>query len=228
MLEAGMTMSENRQKNTPPHPIFAVFNSGVFVMQVHTFSFERLETPTGVMFIVTDDQGRLRAVDWEDYEGRMRSLLRRHYGPDGVALCAAFRPSAARKAIEAYFAGDLDAIETVPTTTNGTEFQRQVWKALRQVPAGRTISYGELADQIGRPKAVRAVGLANGSNPIPVVVPCHRVIGADGSLTGYGGGLGRKKWLLAHERRFDKTAIVAEDEQMTGSPERVGAVTWNY
>ena len=81
----------------------------------------------------------------------------------------------------------------------GTPFQRAVWAALRRIPAGETLSYGQLAAQIGKPKAVRAVGLANGSNPVGVVVPCHRVIGADGSLTGYGGGLPRKLWLLEHE-----------------------------
>jgi methylated-DNA-[protein]-cysteine S-methyltransferase len=82
----------------------------------------------------------------------------------------------------------------------GTDFQRTVWQALRRIPCGTTISYGELARRIGRPAAVRAVGLANGANPVGVVVPCHRVIGADGSLTGYGGGIERKRWLLAHER----------------------------
>jgi methylated-DNA-[protein]-cysteine S-methyltransferase len=82
----------------------------------------------------------------------------------------------------------------------GTDFQRAVWKALCTVPCGQTLSYGALARRIGRPKAVRAVGLANGANPIGIVVPCHRVIGADGTLTGYGGGLDRKRWLLAHER----------------------------
>src|SRR6185437_637184 len=91
-------------------------------------------------------------------------------------------------------------IDAILTATAGTAFQREVWRALRDIPAGQTISYGELARRIGRPAAVRAVGLANGANPIGVVVPCHRVIGANGSLTGYGGGLHRKEWLLAHER----------------------------
>jgi methylated-DNA-[protein]-cysteine S-methyltransferase len=101
--------------------------------------------------------------------------------------------------VHAYFAGDLSAIERLAVVTGGTDFQREVWAALRRIPAGRTLSYGALATQLGRPKAVRAVGLANGANPIGIVVPCHRVIGADGSLTGYGGGLERKRWLLAHE-----------------------------
>ncbi len=85
------------------------------------------------------------------------------------------------------------------TATDGTDFQRAVWRELRRIPSGKTISYAELAKRIGRPKAVRAVGLANRSNPISIVVPCHRVIGSDGSLTGYGGGMERKDWLLRHE-----------------------------
>ena len=110
------------------------------------------------------------------------------------------RPSTAARALLAYFEGDLNAVDELPTETNGTAFQRAVWTALRKIPAGRTVSYGALAAQIGNHKAVRAVGLANGANPIAIVVPCHRVIGANASLTGYGGGLHRKRWLLAHER----------------------------
>jgi methylated-DNA-[protein]-cysteine S-methyltransferase len=98
-----------------------------------------------------------------------------------------------------YFAGDLGAIDKLPVKTAGTPFQRAVWNALREIPRGATESYGQLAERIGRPTAVRAVGLANGSNPIGIVVPCHRVIGANGSLTGYGGGMERKRWLLDHE-----------------------------
>jgi methylated-DNA-[protein]-cysteine S-methyltransferase len=95
--------------------------------------------------------------------------------------------------------GKLDAIDTIPVDTGGTDFQRTVWQALRGIPAGTTLSYGALAAKIGCPRSVRAVGHANGANPISVVIPCHRLIGADGTLTGYGGGLGRKRWLLAHE-----------------------------
>jgi len=129
--------------------------------------------------------------------------LRRRYGPDQVELTPATGVSAARRALEAYFAGDLSAIDDLPVMTTGTAFQSEVWAALRDIPAGSTTSYGALAARIGRPKAVRAVGLANGANPIGVVVPCHRVIGADASLTGYGGGLDRKRWLLAHEGAND-------------------------
>jgi methylated-DNA-[protein]-cysteine S-methyltransferase len=100
--------------------------------------------------------------------------------------------------LQAYFAGDLTDFD-LPMAAHGTEFQRRVWAALCDIPYGETISYGELARRVGNPKASRAVGLANGRNPIAIVIPCHRVIGADGSLTGYGGGLERKVWLLEHE-----------------------------
>ena len=104
-----------------------------------------------------------------------------------------------RAQLEAYFAGELQDFD-LPLEGEGTAFQQKVWKALCKIPYGETISYGELARRIGQPTASRAVGLANGQNPIAVIVPCHRVIGANGSLTGYGGGLPRKQWLLAHER----------------------------
>jgi methylated-DNA-[protein]-cysteine S-methyltransferase len=168
-------------------------------MDAHVFHLERMNTPTGPMLVVTDDRERLRAAEWEDYEDRMHLLLKRHYGAGAVRLCAALRPSAVRHALESYFDGDLHAIDGVATATNGTEFQQAVWAALRGIPVGSTISYGRLATRLGRATAMRAVGLANGANPTPIVVPCHRVIGADGSLTGFGGGLHRKRWLLAHE-----------------------------
>jgi O-6-methylguanine DNA methyltransferase len=103
--------------------------------------------------------------------------------------------------LAAYFRGDLTTFD-VPMNLQGTAFQRSVWEQLGDIPYGETISYGELARRIGNPNASRAVGLANGRNPISIIVPCHRVIGADGSLTGYGGGLDRKTWLLQHELKF--------------------------
>ena len=163
------------------------------------FQLERMATPVGVMLVVTDDDERLRALDWEDYEARMHQLLRLHYGADAVSLSDRRNPSAPRRVLDAYLAGDIRAIDTIPVETRGTDFQRSVWTALRDIPAGQTVSYGALAKTIGRPSAVRAVGAANGANPVSVVVPCHRVIGHDRSLTGYGGGLERKRWLLAHE-----------------------------
>jgi len=164
------------------------------------FYTERFNTPTGWMLVVTDVEQQLRSIEWEDKGDRMHRLLRLHYGEQGYQLADCPTASAARLALEAYFGGELDAIEELRTQTRGTNLQRSVWSALRTIPAGTTLSYGQLARQIGHPSAVRAVGAANGANPIPVVVPCHRVIGADGSLTGFGGGLERKRWLLAHER----------------------------
>ena len=158
---------------------------------------EHVPTPIGEALVVTDETGALRAFDFADYESRMRTLMRRHYG-DMALEAGATRP-ALRAAIDRYFAGDARAIEGLAWKTNGTEFQRRVWAALCTIPKGQTLSYKGLAERIGKPAAVRAVGLANGSNPVAIVVPCHRVIGANGSLTGYGGGLPRKAWLLRHE-----------------------------
>jgi methylated-DNA-[protein]-cysteine S-methyltransferase len=166
---------------------------------------DRIDTPIGELVIVADEDGRLRAVDWADYDGRMQRLLRLHYGEQGFSLGPTPRRNSPAAAIHAYFLGDLRAIDDLPVATGGTEFQRTVWQALRQIPCGETLSYGVLAQRIGKATAVRAVGLANGANPIGVVVPCHRVIGSDGSLTGYGGGIERKRWLLAHERRAGVT-----------------------
>lgn len=159
----------------------------------------RLETPIGEMVVVADHDGNLRAVDWTDHETRMHRFLRHHYGEDGFRLEQMDNLNGLTDAIRSYFAGDLSAIDHLPVQTGGTPFQREVWRALRQIPCGTTVSYATLAERIGRPTAVRAVGLANGSNPVGVIVPCHRVIGANGSLTGYGGGIERKGWLLKHE-----------------------------
>jgi methylated-DNA-[protein]-cysteine S-methyltransferase len=125
----------------------------------------------------------------------------RHVTPppaDAIADDAFFKDVAAQ--LDAYFAGDLVSFD-LEMNLPGTAFQRDVWNQLCAIPYGETISYGELAGRVGNPKASRAVGLANGRNPIAIVVPCHRVIGANGSLTGYGGGLARKTWLLEHERK---------------------------
>jgi len=156
-----------------------------------------LATPIGTTLIVTDGAGVLRALDFEDYRPRMDRLLRRHYG--AVEWVEGSVPTAVAQALTAYFDGDLTAPDRLPTSTNGTEFQRLVWTELRRLRPGEAVSYGTMSARIGRPLAVRAMGLANGANPIAIVVPCHRVIGADGSLTGYGGGLHRKEWLLRHE-----------------------------
>lgn len=161
---------------------------------------DQIDTPIGRMSLVADRDGNLRAAEWVDDEEQMLRLLQRQYGKDAVTLEPARNPSGLTQALSNYFSGSLAAIDDVPVETAGTPFQREVWRALRTIPCGATISYSQLAERIGRPTAVRAVGLANGSNPIAVVVPCHRVIGSNGSLTGYGGGIERKRWLLEHEK----------------------------
>ena len=168
-------------------------------MKTETFQIERFATPTGRMALISDAQGRVHALDWEDHDQRMQRLLRRYYPSVALRLRAATTESAAKRALLAYFKGQLEAILDVKVAASGTVFQNQVWAALRSIPLGQTLSYGALAKRIGRPAAVRAVGLANGANPIAIVVPCHRVIGANASLTGYAGGLERKRWLLDHE-----------------------------
>jgi methylated-DNA-[protein]-cysteine S-methyltransferase len=160
---------------------------------------DRTMTPIGEMVIVADYDGNFRAVDWTDHEARMHRFLRLHYGENGFKLEPGENPHGFVDIINRYFAGELAVLDTLPVETAGTLFQRDVWRALRTIPYGTTTTYAKLAQQIGRPAATRAVGLANGSNPIGVIVPCHRVIGADGSLTGYGGGIDRKRWLLEHE-----------------------------
>ena len=168
-------------------------------MTPDVFYLERLVAPCGEMLIATDSAENLRALDWIDYEARMRRLLSLHYGADGVRLEERDQSSGVRAAIEDYLGGDLSAIAAIPVKTAGTPFQREVWKELRAIPPGTTTTYGKLAGRLGRSSAVRAVGAANGANPIALVVPCHRVVGADGDLTGYAGGLERKRWLLRHE-----------------------------
>ena len=158
---------------------------------------DKMASPIGTILLVWRD-GVLRALDFGDHEERFERFLRLHYGAHRLTPAPA--PQGILNPLERYFAGEITAIDSVPVETNGTPFQRQVWAALREIPAGTTTSYGELAARIGRQGASRAVGLANGSNPVGIVVPCHRVIGANGTLTGYGGGLDRKRWLLEHER----------------------------
>ena len=163
-----------------------------------TLTLDRIPTPIGTALVVTDEAGVLRAFNWTDYEAAMLKWIGRRYpnptlveGPGPGPLCAKF---------DAYFAGQTDAFDDIAWEGAGTAFQKKVWETLCTIPAGQTWSYAQLAEKIGRPTAVRAVGLANGSNPVALVVPCHRVIGSNGSLTGYGGGLHRKRWLLEHER----------------------------
>ena len=165
--------------------------------QPETLTLDRVATPVGEVLLVTGPEGAVRALEFAGYEGRMHRLLGRH-SPD-ARLDEGRAPQGVRSAVEAYFSGDVRALDTLQVQTGGTEFQKAIWAALRAIPAGETRSYGQLAAAIGSPRAVRAAGLANGQNPVAVIVPCHRVIGANGTLTGYAGGLERKRWLLAHE-----------------------------
>jgi methylated-DNA-[protein]-cysteine S-methyltransferase len=153
-----------------------------------------IESPLGTLRLHSD--GRALTGVFMGAEAEERS----------AAASTAIVPTlqAAAEQLQEYFAGVRRQFD-LPLDAGGTEFQRQVWQALLEIPFGVTWSYGELARHIGRPGASRAVGLANGANPISIVIPCHRVIGANGSLTGYGGGIERKRWLLRHELGADFT-----------------------
>ena len=152
-----------------------------------------LETPIGRLDLVVGPSG-LRVLSFHGgWDGKVRArvaAVSRPATPRAREICSR---------IGSYFAGDAESLERIAVDPAGTPFQLRVWTALCKVPAGRTVSYGELARRAGQPNAVRAVGLCNARNPVALVIPCHRVIGADGSLTGYGGGLNRKRWLLEHE-----------------------------
>jgi methylated-DNA-[protein]-cysteine S-methyltransferase len=159
---------------------------------------QAIALPLGRLLVAGDAAGAVCLAEWEDDAATPPPGYAAFRG-GLVALGGDAGPAV--PALEAYFAGDIRAIEGLSVAAPGTPFQHAVWAELRRIPAGATASYGEIARRIGRPSAVRAVGLANGSNPVGIIVPCHRVIGADGRLTGYGGGLPRKRWLLDHEAR---------------------------
>ena len=166
----------------------------------------RVASPLGGLLVVSDAAGFLRALDFTDCEARLRRLLRVQSGGEEPNLLASAVPAELLESLGAFFRGDLRALDPLRVRTGGTDFQRRVWAALREIPSGATTTYGALARAIGRPSAARAVGHANGSNPIALVVPCHRVVGSDGALTGYAGGIERKRWLLEHERRWRTAA----------------------
>jgi methylated-DNA-[protein]-cysteine S-methyltransferase len=168
--------------------------------KLHLF-FDKMMTPLGELLLLADESGNLRAIEWVDHEDRLNLLLSRQYRSIQITKEYCHNPSGVSSCLEAYFAGDTASIQFIPVATGGTLFQRNVWESLRLIPSGETTSYGSLAKKLGIPTAMRAVGLANGANLISIVVPCHRVIGANGSLTGYGGGLHRKLWLLEHEQK---------------------------
>ena len=148
---------------------------------------DTIDTPLGPLWVICDEQFRLRAVEWDQHRAQ------------GYQRIANKNPGGLSDKLSEYFAGNLSIIDTLETATAGTPFQREVWQALRTIPCGQVMHYGQLAEQLGRPGAARAVGAANGSNPVSIVVPCHRVIGRNGTMTGYAGGVQRKEWLLRHE-----------------------------
>ncbi|MGR3914844.1 MAG: methylated-DNA--[protein]-cysteine S-methyltransferase [Gammaproteobacteria bacterium] len=164
-----------------------------------TLHADRYASPLGDILMLVDD-GKLCYLDFAGNESRLHKLLGARYGKFHIAN-AELRTLRAR--MNRYFDGAWDAFDGVALSTDGSVFQREVWRALREIPAGKTFSYQQLAQFIGKPRAVRAVGGANARNPIAVVIPCHRVIRADGKLGGYAGGshggIERKSWLLAHE-----------------------------
>ena len=160
------------------------------------FLIDRFDSVLGKILLVSDGK-RLCALDYADYENRMLTLLRRHYAD--FQLRETIDPQGFSSRISTYLAGDITCINRIPVNTGGTAFQQHVWSALRTIPPGTVLTYGELAAQLGKPTASRAVGMTNALNPIAIVVPCHRLVGANGALTGYAGGLERKRWLLQHE-----------------------------
>jgi len=153
--------------------------------------YTTVESPVGLLLLAGDERG-LRRVSFEN--GKRATPPQPDWKLDKEPFSEVIRQ------LQAYFRGELKEFD-LALAMEGTEFQLRVWNALRAIPYGETISYARLAERIGNPKAVRAVGLANGSNPIPIIVPCHRVIGSDGSLTGFGGGLSTKKMLLELENK---------------------------
>lgn len=157
---------------------------------------DEIEAPVGVMTLVASDDA-LCALDFADCRDRLLAPLLARY-PD-ARLAEAADPNGYSSRVRAYFDGELDALDGILVDPGGTPFQRLVWEALRGIPAGTTVSYGELALALGRPGAARAVGAANARNPICLVIPCHRLVGSTGVLIGYSGGLDRKRWFLEHE-----------------------------
>jgi methylated-DNA-[protein]-cysteine S-methyltransferase len=155
-----------------------------------------IESPLGALTLAARD-GRVCLLHFGASEASVRHALGRWYPHEPVETHA--DPAGSRACLQAYFSGTLDALETITVELNGTPFQKRVWERLRGIRAGTTAAYADVARAISAPSAIRAVGAANGANPVAVIVPCHRVIGTNGTLTGYGGGLDRKRWLLEHE-----------------------------
>ena len=163
---------------------------------------EIVDTPIGGLALIADEAGALRMVEFADCLDRIERWLKRALNRHGSSLRDGRVSETLRAGFAAYFAGNLSALDAMPVKLGGTTFQNEVWKALRRIEPGRTFGYGAFAERLGRPQSARAVGHANGANPLAIVVPCHRLVGADGDLTNYGGGIERKRWLLDHEGRY--------------------------
>jgi len=161
-----------------------------------TLCISHLDSPIGEMLLAVEGE-TVCALEFLDQSDRLWKLLRGRYRTFNTVDVRA--PEVYCSRVQAYFDGALDALDDLPVNGGGTPFQRRVWSALRAIPVGTTLSYGALAARLGIPTSIRAVGSANARNPVSIIVPCHRVIGADGALRGYAGGLKRKRWLLQHE-----------------------------
>jgi len=157
---------------------------------------EEIPTDIGTLVVAVLDD-RLCSLDYADCRRRMLVSLTRRFGV--FDLQRASDPGGLSTLLRRYFQGDIEAIDAVSVETGGTTLQRRVWSTLRRIPPGTTVTYRDLARDVGRPNAARAIGMINGQNPVAIVVPCHRVVGADASPRGYAGGLWRKRWLLRHE-----------------------------
>jgi methylated-DNA-[protein]-cysteine S-methyltransferase len=171
------------------------------------FEFDSYESQIGRIYLVVRD-GKLCSVDFSGYEARFEQLLTVRYGK--VQFEHRSNPAGATARLARYFEGDFTAFNGLDVETGGTAFQQQVWTALKEIPAGKTWSYADLANFVGSPKGFRAVGHANSLNPVAIVLPCHRVIGTNKSLTGFGGGLPRKKWLLEHEGALPQGLLLTD------------------
>ncbi len=182
------------------------------------FLRDEIRSPLGVITCVAKD-GALVALDFEGNDARLRGYLARRFGAE--AKGAARGTFAGTRAIEAYSEGEMAALDDVAIALAATPYELAVYEELRRIPRGEVVSYSELARRVGRPEAARAVGAANGRNPISIVVPCHRVIGAHGALTGYAGGLDRKRWLLEHEKAHTSAGSASASASGAGSrPDR--------
>lgn len=173
---------------------------------------DTLPSAIGDILLVSDGAS-LCALDFTDYKARLLRLLKKRFAAVTLTPCA--NPQGFSDRLRAYLAGDLHSFDPVPVSPGGTAFQQQVWLALRQIPAGTVATYGDLAKKLGKPTAYRAVGMANALNPVAIALPCHRVVGTNGQLTGYAGGLVRKQWLLRHEGvDFANGCIATQPEQL--------------